>query len=137
LEWSARDAAKNRSPYEKPDERNQNNLQDRHGTYLLRTLLAEEFVEVLPKIAQGTINDSADLPLYFIDVPLFFGHPHPAELDCHPNLMVNLARAEELSHLFARIIVVWIDYTSGVLPQFASGNPCTLPHAVPRKIGYH
>jgi len=46
------------------------------------------------------------LSFQLIDIPLFPGQAPPAELDCLPYLMVNLARAEEFAQLFSPFVAL-------------------------------
>ena len=68
-----------------------------------------ELIEILSQIVQGPINEAADLPLQLINISLFFGQGHPAELDRLPYLLVNLAGAKDLSHPPSTLFVVRVN----------------------------
>jgi hypothetical protein len=79
------------------------------GSGLFRRSFTKEVVEILSEVANGTINDPANLSLHFIDIAFFLRQTHPAELDRLSDFMVNLTRAEHVTHPVTCTLVAHVD----------------------------
>jgi hypothetical protein len=83
----------------------------------LRPLVAKELIEIFTDVSQGTIYKTANLSFEFVNVAFIFGKPHPTKVDRLPNLLVNLCRAEHLSHLVERFFIGSIKVSHGLASE--------------------